>query len=334
MKNKLLIVVLLLVVQSVLAVGPEDKILSVEKSYISVQVADVDAFIYTVPVEFLQNMLQTPRVLDRNLLSLLDFETVYQHLKQQNLLQQEPFKSVTINNQFDEARLARFAEQLGYDLAAFRKQVEKIEYRKEYNRVLLSYFRQQLSPQDAEELAFEHYLINKDKYRQPERRELMLIQLDKENYSQVQAEDILKQLKQDLSESFFEQTAVEKSNDVTAESNRGRLGLFTKRQFNLPFAEEIFLQPEPGLIDFLYQNDKSFFIVRVIDILPPSVKPFAEVKKNMITEVTGNIAKQKYQNIIDSEQGKIVPNPEAAKEIFGDRYKFLLTKPEQPTEKE
>lgn len=326
--------VLLLVVQSVLAVGPEDKILSVEKSYISVRVADVDAFIYTVPVEFLQNMLQTPRVLDRNLLSLLDFETVYQHLKQQNLLQQEPFKSVTINNQFDEARLARFAEQLGYDLAAFRKQVEKIEYRKEYNRVLLSYFRQQLSPQDVEELAFEHYLINKDKYRQPERRELMLIQLDKENYSQAQAEDILKQLKQDLSESFFEQMAVEKSNDVTAESNRGRLGLFTKRQFNLPFAEEIFLQPEPGLIDFLYQSDKSFFIVRVIDILPPSVKPFAEVKKNMITEVTGNIAKQKYQNIIDSEQGKIVPNPEAAKEIFGDRYKFLLTKPEQPTEKE
>lgn len=333
MKKKSLLIVLFLMTQMSLAVAPNDKVLSIEQSYISVRVIDVDALIYGVPDMPLRKMLNKPSVLEKNIISLLNFEIIYQYLNEHKLLQKEPFKSIKINSQFNQDRVARFTEQFGYSETEFKQHLEKIELRKKYYRALSDYFKQQISKENAEELAFEHYLINKNKYLQPERRELMLIQLDKENYSQQQANAILTSLKQDLSESFFEKTAAEKSNEVTAQSNHGRLGALTKQQLNLPFAEEIFLQPEPGLIDFLYQTDKSFFVARVINILPPSVRPFDEVKEAISTRVTENMAGQRFQNVINGESGKVIANPEAAKEIFNGRYDFLFKKTDTQAEK-
>lgn len=323
MKKTMLILCLTFISRMVFALSPVDNVLSIEKSNIVVKVSDVDVLVYGVPTTALHKLLETPSQLEKNIISMLNIKTVNQYLKDEKLLQQEPFKSIKIERQFDDERISLFVKRFGYDESVFKKHLEDFEYQKQYFKTLADYFRGQISNQDLEDLAFEHYLVNKSKYLQPERRELMVVQLDKASHSKSQANDVLNQLKQDLSESFFEKTAAEHSADEASKLTGGRFGAVAKNQVNLPFAEEIFLQPVPGLIDYLYQTDEAFYIVRIVDILPPSARPFKELKEELMAALAEGMAEQKINNVINGQSGRVVANPDTARAIFS-RYHFLL----------
>lgn len=106
-----------------------------------------------------------------------------------------------------------------------------------------------------------------------------------------QADQVLAQLRANPRE--FEKLARQFSKDPGSAVNGGDLGQFGRNMMVKPF-EQVAFSLQPGEISDLVESEFGFHIIRVDAVVPAQVKPFAQVRTEIETDLRRQAAQKKY----------------------------------------
>jgi peptidyl-prolyl cis-trans isomerase D len=142
----------------------------------------------------------------------------------------------------------------------------------------------------SDEEAQKFYDGNPDRFGQPEERRARHILItvaadapdDEVAKAREQAAEILAQLRSEPGR--FEELAKARSQDPGSAEQGGDLGFFARGAMVKSFEDAVFTQ-EKGEVSELVRSDFGFHIIEVTDIKPSSVRPFAEVKEDVLDEL-------------------------------------------------
>lgn len=153
---------------------------------------------------------------------------------------------------------------------------------------------------DWEAVARERYLANRESFKAPERVSAAHILLSTESRSEEEARDLAEQLMSRLeSGEAFGDLAVEYSDDASAASNRGELGVFSRGRMVPAFEQAVFELREPGATIGPVKTQFGFHIIRLHEYFPPRVRDFEEVRESLVKD-----ARQSLFN--DVKQRKLI----------------------------
>lgn len=157
-----------------------------------------------------------------------------------------------------------------------------------------------------EPLAKEIYLTDRRRFEMPEtvKAEHILIAINGEQddaTALAKANDVYAQARKRGSD--FAELAKQHSDDPSAESNSGDLGYFTRDAMVKPFSDAAFAMKK-GQISKPVKSDFGYHIIRVLDHKPATVRPFAEVKDELIAEQREKFQSNKRRELVDSFQDR------------------------------
>lgn len=129
------------------------------------------------------------------------------------------------------------------------------------------------------------YDDNLSRYVTPEQRKLshILVKINKEekdqNKADKEAKEKIEALYQQIQDGnkTFEELAVSSSDDELAAKNNGELGLIAMGDMGPLFEKEAFALKK-GEVSKVVKTEAGYEIIKLLDIIPSSQKPFAEVK--------------------------------------------------------
>jgi peptidyl-prolyl cis-trans isomerase D len=151
----------------------------------------------------------------------------------------------------------------------------------------------------AEADALAYYEQNKARFGQDEQRKASHILFtagdggtakDKAG-ARKKAEEVLAQLRANPKD--FERLAKEFSKDPGSAANGGDLGQFGRNMMVKPFEDAAF-KLKPGEISDLVESDFGFHIIKVTGVVPAQVKPFAEVRGEIESDLRRQAAQKKF----------------------------------------
>jgi peptidyl-prolyl cis-trans isomerase D len=151
----------------------------------------------------------------------------------------------------------------------------------------------------AEADALAYYEQNKARFGQDEQRKASHILFtagdggtakDKAG-ARKKSEEVLAQLRANPKD--FERLAKEFSKDPGSAANGGDLGQFGRNMMVKPFEDAAF-KLKPGEISDLVESDFGFHIIKVTGVVPTQVKPFAEVRGEIESDLRRQAAQKKF----------------------------------------
>jgi hypothetical protein len=292
----------------------------IDQGAVSVTIKDVDSLILSIPDKQIYNVIDRKQSLEKNILTILNINTVYSYVENESLLEDPLFESIEIESEINHDLVSLFVNEYGYLENEIIENLNQFLYKKAVFRTFIDYSKQIVDTSVAEELANEYYLINKKKYLVEEKRDLSIIRLRDSTEDITDVNKILNELAND--EGLFSEYAVKYSADPSVKSNSGNLGEFKKTDIKLTFIDSVFSKESTGLINEVYQDKGYFYIVKINKIIPSRTAPFDDVKEGLIKDVIERQSNLFVQKIINGSTEKLQVNETAAAAIF-ERYDFL-----------
>jgi peptidyl-prolyl cis-trans isomerase C len=178
----------------------------------------------------------------------------------------------------------------------------------------------QTTPSDkvAEGLALNSYRAKQDRFKVGEEvriRHILVSQPTPE--SRTKAEKILADLKNG---GDFAALAKEHSADKGSSEKGGDLGYFTKGRMVPEFEAAAFALKTKGELSDIVQTSFGYHILKLDDRREPRVRPFSEVKDELIKEVRSNVTQEARAAEAQKIEQSAKINKEAV-ESFASRYK-------------
>ncbi len=156
------------------------------------------------------------------------------------------------------------------------------------------------------------YDQNKDKYRTPERvhvRHILVkttdVPKDQIGTKEAKANDILKQLKAGAD---FGEVAKKNSDDPGSAQKGGDLDWVVRGQTVKPFEDAAFSLPAKQLSG-LVKTDYGFHILQVLEKENARLKPFEEVKNDIISGSKKQVVYDRMQQAVDQARTQLMKNP-------------------------
>lgn len=150
---------------------------------------------------------------------------------------------------------------------------------------------------DYEALAYEFFLLNQDKYRTEETRDVAHILISTENRSEDEAEilanTILSELQQDPEK--FDELVRTYSEDPSAGSNHGKFKKVKRGDMVKPFEDAAFAM-NVGELSGLVKSEYGIHIIRLNEIYPAEARTFDDVKPGLV-----QAEKKKHRDRIRSQ---------------------------------
>ncbi|MFV0542060.1 MAG: peptidylprolyl isomerase [Marinicella pacifica] len=295
----------------------------IEQHGAEVPVGDVDSYIHDLPGHVRKSISYDKYQLEKDILGMLNMNIINQYLKDSKLIDDPYFQAVIEDiKQSDNELDDEFINRMGLSVEVFKKSYQDYLTKKALYAALKDYILQDIDRKQAEKLAYDRYRTAKSDYIKPEQRDLAMIQLSQDKYSQQEALTLVKQLMADDTVSAFSAKAQELSEDSTADMNSGQLGLFKQSGFRFPFAETVF-DADIGVVPAVFEKDSNWYIVRVNKIVPPETIPFDQVKDKMVTDIMNHSMRRRFQSIITQyAQYEVQVNKDLVDDIF-TRYEVF-----------
>lgn len=172
-------------------------------------------------------------------------------------------------------------------------------------------------PSDADLQAM--YQQQLDSYKQGETREArhILIAVNGKDpkadaAAKAKADDILKQLKAGAD---FAKLAKEYSDDPGSKNQGGDLGKVSRGVMVKPFEDALFGMTKVGQIVGPIRTQYGYHIIQLEGIDAPTVKPFAEVKAQLLADYQKKKADDEYYNLGDQLANLAYEHPESLDEV-------------------
>jgi len=288
-----------------------------------VNIYDVDSYIHDQP-DFVRKQLSfDSQQLEKDILGMLNMNIIYDYIQQHNLIDQEPFKGIVEANSNQVLLVDKSVyEKLGIDAVKFTENYRLYLLKKQLYTSLQNYLESKIDDNKVLQLAKDRYLITQSEFQIPEKRDLGMIQLSNNDYSQDDVVKIITDLVNNDSPETFKNTAKELSTDRTVKYNDGQLGQFHKAGFRYPFADKVF-SAKTGVVPSVFQNDNNWYILRVNEIIPAKPADFEAHKKNLVDKIKTEIMERQFQNIINQyAQHEVQVNRQLVDDIFS-RYEVF-----------
>lgn len=177
-------------------------------------------------------------------------------------------------------------------------------------------FMQTANVSDAE--LHKQYEDNIDSYRTPERVDVRHILIKtqgkpKDQWPQLKAkaEDILKQLQHGAN---FAQLAKKDSEDPGSAEKGGELGWITRGQ-TVPNFEKAAFSLKPGELSGIVETEYGYHIIQAEQKEAARVKPFDEVKPQLLAEAQKDAAAANLKKAADAARAAIAKNPGQVEQI-------------------
>lgn len=224
------------------------------------------------------------------------------------------------SNLYARRALAARAEEQGLDRQPTVQALLKVARDKVLSDAMLEAIDKQATPDPTalERMARNVYTTNLDKYKSPEEIHISHILIGgSDAAARGKAEALLKQV-QDGAD--FAQLAKDNSNDPATAGKGGDLGFFGKGRMVPEFESAGFALDRPGAVSDVIQTKFGFHIIKLNDRRLPRQKDFAEVKADIVKELTSGL----LQDARAAEAQKFQSNAKVnqpAVEAFSSAYK-------------
>ncbi len=155
------------------------------------------------------------------------------------------------------------------------------------------YIKERISSEgDLEALAKERYLLDKEKYRVPEKVRASHILLKTEGKDEKTVLKRIQDIRRDiLSGKLSFDEAAKKYSEGPSASRGGHLGIFARGRMVKPF-EDVAFSLEPGVVSEPVKTRFGYHLILVEEKLPARQHTFEEVKEKIIKEVKKEIRKK------------------------------------------
>ncbi len=258
------------------------KTVLVEQGEVAVPLSDLDAYVHDLKPQSRFGFIEDKGQVEKNILTLLNMNFVYQYLKDTGLIDNEKFSSAidaleTVDFVVDEG----FADKLALEKDEFLEVLKLHTLKREYFMRLNIYFQQEMLKGTVQSLAHDQFILEKRKYREDEKRRLSVIQLSKKNHNQENAKDVLKQV---INGEDFNDMAVRVSDDPSVTLNNGDWSFYSQKQFKYSFSDDVFSAKEVGVIPSVYETENDYYLISVEEIIPPKEADFENHKQRIIEE--------------------------------------------------
>ena len=176
------------------------------------------------------------------------------------------------------------------------------------------------APSDAvaEGQARNNYKAKPDRFQAPEQvqvRHILIAGTDGD--ARAQAEKILEELKAGAN---FAQLAKERSADTGSAAKGGDLGLFARGRMVPEFDEAAFALKKPGDLSSIVETKFGFHILKLDARRPAGLRPYEEVREELIKEVRGKLQQDARVAEAEKMQQGLTVNNEAI-EAFAATHK-------------
>ena len=176
------------------------------------------------------------------------------------------------------------------------------------------------APSDAvaEGQARNNYKAKPDRFQAPEQvqvRHILIAGTDGD--ARAQAEKVLEELKAGAN---FSQIAKERSADTGSAAKGGDLGLFARGRMVPEFDEAAFALKQPGDLSGIVETKFGFHILKLDARRPAGLRPFEEVREELIKEVRGKLQQDARVAEAEKVQQGLTVNNEAI-EAFAATHK-------------
>ena len=176
------------------------------------------------------------------------------------------------------------------------------------------------APSDAvaEGQARNNYKAKPDRFQAPEQvqvRHILIAGTDGD--ARAQAEKILEELKAGAN---FAQLAKERSADTGSAAKGGDLGLFARGRMVPEFDEAAFALKKPGDLSSIVETKFGFHILKLDARRPAGLRPYEEVREELIKEVRGKLQQDARVAEAEKVQQGLTVNNEAI-EAFAATHK-------------
>ena len=176
------------------------------------------------------------------------------------------------------------------------------------------------APSDAvaEGQARNNYKAKPDRFQAPEQvqvRHILIAGTDGD--ARAQAEKVLEELKAGAN---FSQIAKERSADTGSAAKGGDLGLFARGRMVPEFDEAAFALKKPGDLSSIVETKFGFHILKLDARRPAGLRPYEEVREELIKEVRGKLQQDARVAEAEKVQQGLTVNNEAI-EAFAATHK-------------
>lgn len=303
-----------------------DKIL--EQGDVFVPISDMDAYVYLLPPDKRAGFVNDKQQMEKNLITMLNINIVDDYIKTNGLETHDAFNKINdIVNGMEVNLDDEFYMKLGLDKNSAYDHVKDFIIKKERFIRMSDLIKTNLTTNGViDNYLKEYFVINKDKFTIPEKRDISLIELNESQHNASEVKNLLNDLLNNDDFDYFSQIADEFSNDETVKYNHGHLKEYQHRSFSYPFADTVFSFDKTGVLPRIFKFKNAYYLVRINKITPELEPKFEEHKEQLSDELLPEIVQEKLQRIIDSKaKFKIKVNEELAAHMF-ERYKVLLEK--------
>lgn len=183
------------------------------------------------------------------------------------------------------SQLAAAAKEAGFDEGAVKYQMQ-LAAERELARAWLDHYVQNQPGADYEALAYETYLLNKDKMLSPETIDVTHLLVTYENSSREeameQAQGYLDKVLEDPS--VFEELVKNHSEDPSVSRNQGSFKGVRKGDMVKGFEDAAFALTTPGEFSGLVTARHGVHIIRLDAKNPPRVLEFEDIKQQLMAQ--------------------------------------------------
>ena len=162
------------------------------------------------------------------------------------------------------------------------------------------------------------YKAKPDRFQAPEQvqvRHILIAGTD--GGARAQAEKVLEELKAGAN---FAQLAKERSADTGSGAKGGDLGLFARGRMVPEFDEAAFALKQPGDLSGIVETKFGFHILKLDARRPAGLRPYEEVRDDLIKEVRGKLQQDARVAEAEKAQQGLTINNEAV-EAFAATHK-------------
>lgn len=174
-----------------------------------------------------------------------------------------------------------------------------------------------LGDAEAEGLARNIYKAKPERFKtleQVQARHILIA--DPTPESRAQAEKLLQELKGGAD---FAKLAEQRSADPGSAAKGGDLGLFARGRMVPEFDEAAFALKKPGDLSGVVESKFGYHIVQLQARKPAGIKPFDEVRDELVKEVRGSLQQEARMSVVQKLQQGAKANAEAI-EAFAASY--------------
>lgn len=154
--------------------------------------------------------------------------------------------------------------------------------------------------------AQELYKVNIANYTQPDKVHVSHILVEAKKRTPEEALQRIQEVRaQAVGGKPFEALAQEYSDDPSAKQNKGDLGFFEAGKMVKPFSDAAFAMTVPGELSGPVQSNFGYHLIRFHEKQPKQVRPFDEVKPEIINELKNKYIAEYRHKLI----GEILSDP-------------------------